>query len=160
MSEYLKASCSLPRIVRQCLNEIFDAIEKHLLTHRRRHTVAIGNNKYETRYGQMSFMGLDFRVEDVDGKEYDYFEKDSVDETVFIIITCGCGESFVIAPSIFDQSGYDINSINYIEIAETFVETIKNRYNKKESNTNGTNGTSEQFENKASKNPLYGLDPK
>jgi len=154
MSEYLKASCSLPKIVRQSLNDIFSAIEKHILTHRRRHTVAIGGNKFETRYGHLSFMGLDFTVEDADGATYDYFEKDRIDENVFIIITCECDEAFVIATSIFDQSGYDINPINYVEIAETFVETINKRYNRKENNA------SEQIENKVSKNPLYGLDPK
>ena len=70
MSEYLKASCSLPRIIRETLNEIFSAVEKHILTHRRRHTVALGNNQFRTVYGQLSFMGLDFSVEDANGKEY------------------------------------------------------------------------------------------
>lgn len=150
MKKYLTASCNLPRIVRDCLNGMFSSIDTHILTHRRRHTVAVGGGNFETRYGGLSFMGLDFTVEDADGKECDYFGKEYIDEDIFIVINCGCGEEFIIATSIF---GYGINPVNYIELVESYVENVNNRYNRKEAKN------CEVVENKESKNPLYGLDP-
>ena len=114
MKNYIPESSSLPKLIRMYFNLTFDSIENHILSHKK-----------------SDFLPVEVLVEDKNGEEYDYLENESVNEYIFIIIKCWCQEEFIVPTSVFDDCGYEFNSINFIEIIETFVNSINIKYNNK-----------------------------
>jgi len=163
MEDFFSGSANLNQGAKDYFNALFRGTEEHVLTHRFKYTVAIGNGKYKTICKDVVFDGLEVFAEKLKTEEksdiLDLYERlesgdicnteDTDDEIV--IIKCGCGEEWFINLSAFDGEFEDLSTLSYVEIIESFVEKINLKYNVRKEVV--------EKDRVVTDNPLFGLVP-